>query len=913
MNQIKKLIEVALPLEDINAAAAREKSIRHGHPSTLHLWWARRPLAAARAVIWASLVDAPSSHPEKFPTEETQNKEQERLFDILRRLVKWENTNDEKVLAEAREEIHKSMGDDLPEFLDPFAGGGAIPLEAQRLGLKVHAHDLNPVAVMINKAMIEIPPKFAGMQPVNPDAQSARVKANIYKGAAGLAEDVAYYGRWMKEAAFKRIGHLYPKAKLKDGSEATVIAWIWARTVKCPNPACGCQMPLVSSFVLSKKANHKVCIRPIVDKIHKTIQYTIEENYKEEPESPKLSRGAKFKCLVCGEAASDDYIKSEGMNYRMHHELLAIVAESRNCRSYLEPYEKHRKASECNLPDAIPVGNIGDDRRSMFTPLYGLIKFSDLFTPRQLVALTTFSDLVNDAYEKVKTDTTKAGRKDAKEYAKAIATYLAFVVDKLSDRNSSICSWDSTRDGIRNTFGRQAIPMVWDFAESNPFCNSSGCFDNMLEWVYKCIKEFPTVTIDGIAKNHDAQTDCGLRNIMVSTDPPYYDNIGYADLSDYFYIWMRRSLKKFYPELFATMLVPKKEELVATPYRFDGNKAKAKQFFEDGMLSTCKQLYQYAREDIPVSIYFAYKQSDAKEDGKTSSSGWETMLTAIIQSGFMITGTWPMETEMANRNIGNGTNALASSIVIVCRKRDKNAPICSMKEFQKALSKELADALKKIQSSNLAPVDLAQAAIGPGMAVFSRYSEVLKADGSHVSIREALELINKEIDKVLDAQNSKLDAISRVCLAIFEQYQYGEMKFGEADILARAKNTSVDALSNCGAATAIKGIVKLNTLDELPEFKSTEQSGVIWNLTHYLVRAVQNDGFVGAANLINSLSSMIDVEHAKELAYRLYLLCDRMKLTQLAIQYNMLVTSWSDNMKRVGEKKKDGTQGSFEF
>lgn len=914
MNQIKKLIEVALPLEDINEAAAREKSIRHGHPSTLHLWWARRPLAAARAVIWASLVDAPSSHPEKFPTEEAQNKERERLFDILRRLVKWENTNDEKVLAEAREEIRKSMGDDLPEFLDPFAGGGAIPLEAQRLGLKVHAHDLNPVAVMINKAMIEIPPKFAGMPPVNPDAKSAKLKAKTYKGAAGLAEDVAYYGQWMKAEAFKRIGHLYPKAKLKDGSEATVIAWIWARTVKCPNPACGCQMPLVSSFVLSKKANHKVCIRPIVDKIHKTIQYTIEENYKEEPESPKLGKGSKFRCLFCNEVVPDRYIQSVGQKGQISQELLAIVGESAKGKVYVSPEACDIKSAQCDEPENIPNQEMNTKCTDLVSGRgYGYTHWKQLFTNRQLIALTTFSDLVGEAYTKVKEDATKAERKDAEGYAKAIATYLAFVVDKLSDWNSTICSWNILRDGIRSTFSRQAIPMVWDFAESNPFCNSSGCFDNMLEWVYKCIKEFPTETMVGIANNHDAQTDCGLRKLMVSTDPPYYDNIGYADLSDFFYIWMRRSLKPFYPELFATMLVPKKEELVATPYRFDGNKARAKQFFEDGMLETCKRIYQYSRDDIPVSIYYAYKQSDAKEDGKTASSGWETMLTAIIQSGFMITGTWPMETEMANRNIGNGTNALASSIVIVCRKRAQDAPICSMKDFQKALSKELADALKKIQSSNLAPVDLAQAAIGPGMAVFSRYSEVLKADGSDVSVREALEFINKEIDKVLDAQNSKLDEVSRVCLAIFEQYQFGEMKFGEADTLARAKNTSVDALSNCGAATAAKGIVKLNTLDELPELKNTEQSGVIWNLTHYLVRSVQNEGFVGAANLINSLSSTRNVEHAKELAYRLYSLCDRMKLTQLAVQYNMLVTSWTDIMKRVGAQKKDGTQGSLGF
>lgn len=898
MPTIKKLIEVALPLEAINAESAREKSIRHGHPSTLHLWWARRPLATARAVIWSSLVDDPSSHPEQFPTEEAQQQERKRLFDILTRLVKWENSNDEGILAEAKAEIMKSTNGNPPALLDPFAGGGAIPLEAQRLGLEAHAHDLNPVAVMINKAMIEIPPKFAGRSPVNPEAQRQGAANQGWKGATGLAEDVRYYGEWMKQEACKRIGHLYPKAKLEDGSEATVIAWIWARTVKCPNPACGCEMPLASSFILSKKKGKEAYIEPNIS--GSEITYRVRYG-KGGDNCPKIAQG-KFKCIRCNEGIPKDYPKVESKAGRMGKKLLAIVAEGKNGRVYLSPDAEQIHAADCPMPEDYPTGALAPHFTGGSCVPYGLDEFHKLFTNRQLTALTTFSSLVSEAQQKAEADAVAAGvfndhialsegGSGARAYGEAVGVYLAFVVDKMADYHSSICSWHSSKELIRNTFGRQAIPMVWDFAEANPFSDSAGCCDNMLEWVTKATLLFPA-TIQGSAKQHDAQSDNGLRNIAVSTDPPYYDNIGYADLSDYFYVWMRQALKGTYPKLFRTMLVPKAEELVATPYRFEGSVEKARDFFEDGMFNTCCRLHDYSRDDIPVTIYYAFKQSETDTEDTTASTGWETMLSAIIRAGFSITGTWPMRTEMANRSIASGTNALASSIVLVCRKRDETAGSATRREFINALHREMRPALEKLQSANIAPVDLAQSAIGPGIGVFSRYKSVLEADGKPMSVRAALQIINQELDAFYNEQEGELDRESRFCVELFSQYAFNNIKFGDADILARAKNTSVQALAEHGVLMAAKGQVRLKTRDELPESVDMHES-CTWLLTQQLARAMEVGGVKACAAIVLNIFGS-NAEEAKALAYRLYTICERKNWAQEGYAYNNLVVAWPD-------------------
>lgn len=907
----KKLIEVALPLEKINAESAREKSIRHGHPSTLHLWWARRPLAAARAVIWSSLVDDPSSHPEKFPTEEDQNKERQRLFKILEDLVVWENSNNEDVLNAAKEEILKSTDNNPPALLDPFAGGGAIPLEAQRLGLEAHAHDLNPVAVTINKAMIEIPPRFAGKAPVNPDAQVSAMR-NSWNRAQGLAEDVRYYGEWMKQEAFKRIGHLYPKVKVpheQGGGEATVIAWIWARTVKCPNPACGCEMPLASSFVLSKKKGKEAWVKPIPngDKVHFEVQ---NGKCPKEYESYKTGRGAAFKCPCCGEVTTDEYVKSEGKAGRLGTQLMAIVGDGKHGRIYLSPNEEHILAARVEKPENGPTGALPENPRWFSPPAFGMDHYDDLFTPRQLTALTTFSGLVSEAQAKAEADAAAAGMKNdhlplrnggdgARAYGEAVGVYLAFLVDKLADYHSTICDWHNSGEKIGHTFARQAIPMVWDYAEANPFSNSSGCYSNMIEWVIRSTQNLPA-SRNGHAIQADAQSDCGLRNIMISTDPPYYDNIGYADLSDFFYVWMRQSLRDTYPELFSTMLVPKVEELIATPYRHDGSVEKAKRFFEDGMLSACKQMYRYAQEDVPVTIYYAYKQSDSDDRG-TASSGWETMLGAIVNAGFAITGTWPMRTEMANRSIASGTNALASSIVLVCRKRPEDAPQTTRRNLIAALRRELRPALQKLQNSNIAPVDLAQSAIGPGMGVFSRYRRVLEADGTVMSVRSALQVINEEVDLYFNEQVGSLDAASRFCVDLYTQCAYNNIKYGEAEILANAKSTSIPMMAAHGVLYAKAGVVHLMERSELPTAVDSNES-TVWLLTQQLTHAMATGGIEACAKIVWGIFGS-GAEAAKDLAYRLYTIAERKGWTEEGYAYNALVVAWPDIQSRAAAIK----------
>lgn len=905
----KKLIEVALPLDDINAASAREKSIRHGHPSTLHLWWARRPLAAARAVIWSSLVDDPSAHPEEFPTVEEQAAERERLFGILRELVVWENSNNDRVLNAAKAEIKKSMGDDLPPLLDPFAGGGAIPLEAQRLGLKAYAQDLNPVAVTINKAMIEIPPLFTDKPAVNPEA-CGKLTNGGWSGNAGLAADVKYYGAWMKEEAARRIGHLYPKVRVpaeQGGGEATVIAWLWARTVKCPNPACGHEAILVRSFDLSKKKGKEWHVEPVCE--GGEVRFEVAPG-KVMHDGTVNRRGAT--CVHCGAPIAFDHIREESREGRMGAKLMAIVAEGQRGRIYIAPDEVQIAAADVPMPDDYPQGKLAYYPGHLNTNVYGLDEFWKLFTNRQLTALTTFSALVGEAQKKAEADAVAAGLADdgqglgeggagARAYGEAIGVYLAFVVDKLTDYHSSICSWHSSRELIRNVFGRQAIPMTWDYAEANILSDSAGSFNSMIGWIIKAIKEFPAAHFGGYARQFDAQSDNGMHGILVSTDPPYYDNIGYADLSDFFYVWLRQSLRRTYPKLFSTMLVPKHEELVATPYRENRGKEGARDFFEEGMFSTFKQVNKYAREDVPVTIYYAFKQSETETKNdveSTASTGWETMLSAIIRAGFSITGTWPMRTEMANRSIASGSNALASSIVLVCRKRSDDAPMGTRRDFVMTLKRELGPALDKLRSSNIAPVDLAQSAIGPGIGVYSRYSQVLEADGSPMTVRAALQLINQEVDAYFSDQDGELDRESRFCVDLYTQKAFDTIKFGEADVLARAKNVSIEGLAAQGLLASVKGNVHLLDRSEVSEH--VDFKAPTWLTTQQLTRALEEGGVTACAKIVSqTLGGRAD--GAKALAYRLFTIADKRNWQQEAFAYNSLVTAWPEIQSKAAQ------------
>lgn len=911
----KKLIEVAIPLEAINREAAREKSIRHGHPSTLHLWWARRPLAACRAVLFASIVDDPSSHPDKFPSEAAQEMERKRLFRIIEELVKWENSNNEKVLKMARDEIMKSTNGNPPPVLDPFCGGGSIPLEAQRLGLEAHGSDLNPVAVLITKALIEIPPKFAGKQPVNPDYRKAKKKDPV-SGAQGLAADMAYYGAWMRQEAEKRIGKYYPKIKLpKDagGEEASVIAWIWARTVKCPNPACGCEMPLVRSFALSTKAGKEAWIEPIIHSGKPPrIEFTVKTGKGKPPAPPKIGRGAKFKCIACQQATDDSYIKESGLKGKMNSVLMAIVAEGKKGRIYLSPEKAHIETAAKPQPEWAPDEDLAYEPRAIWCTGYGLKKFRHLFTNRQLVALTTFSDLVGEVREQVKKHAIESGLKDdgislenggtgATAYADAVSVYLAFGVGKASNLWSSITSWMSDRGAFRETFARQAIPMVWDFAEANPFSDSGGNFALFVERAADSLSYLPHSHHNGVVLQEDASTR-KFSPCIISTDPPYYDNIGYADLSDYFYVWLRRSLNHLRSSIFSTILVPKKEELIASPYRFDGNKQAAKSFFESGFMSVFSNAIVALKNDFPITIYYAFKQSesDSSDDEESTSSedqsstGWETMLSGIITSGYSIVGTWPLRTEGSGRLLAKGTNALASSIVIVCRPRQKDAVTATLSDFKKILRRELKPAIKELLRCNLAPVDLPQSAIGPGIGVFSRYKSVIDANGEPVSVKSALVEINRVLSEYLDESGNTFDSDTLWAIEWFKINGFDAGKYGDAELLARAKNTSIDGLASGGIASAKGGKVQLLARNELPSDwdPKTDNRISVWETTQHLVRVLEKEGESATAKLLADLGS--SGEDAKALAYRLFAIAESKGWSEEARAYNALIMSWSE-------------------
>ena len=948
----KKLIEVALPLEAINIASAREKSIRHGHPSTLHLWWARRPLAAARAVIFAQMVDDPSSHPDIFKTAKAQEKERQRLFRIIEQLVKWENTTNETVLQQARDEIWQSWRYTcaenaghprakelfdrykLPGFHDPFAGGGALPLEAQRLGLESYASDLNPVAVLINKAMIEIPPKFAGKPPVNPDAQKQKAQMDkSWRGAQGLAEDVRYYGQWMRDEAQTRIGHLYPKIEVTaamvaerpdlkkyEGQKLTVIAWLWARTVKSPNPAFAqVDVPLASTFMLSTKAGKEAYVEPVVEGggYRFTVKVGAPKDAEGAKNGTKLSRGANFMCLMSGTPIASDHIYGEANAGRMGARLMAIVAEGERGRVYLAPTAEMEAIALTARPEWKPELAMPQNPRWFSPPLYGLKTYGDLFTARQLVALTTFSDLVQEARERVKRDAIKAGLPDdgkaldkcgagAVAYADAVSVYLACAISKMTNIGSSIASWMSDRGAFRETFARQAIPMTWDFAEANTFADIGGSFSIAVEKGTMAIDAFPA-SPHAMAMQMDAASQRNSLDRVVSTDPPYYDNIGYADLSDFFYVWLRHSLKPVFPDLFATVAVPKAEELVATPYRH-GGKEKAETFFLDGMTLAMHRLAELAHPAFPVTIYYAFKQSESDGEDGTTNTGWDTFLAAVIEAGFAISGTWPVRTEGSGRMIAMGTNALASSIVLVCRKREATAPTATRRDFVAALKAELPQALAHLQAGNIAPVDLAQAAIGPGMAVYTRYAKVLDAEGKPLSVRTALALINQTLDEALAEQEGDFDADTRWALTWFEQTGFAEGDYGVAEQLSKSKNTAVAGLVEGGILVSKAGKVRLLKPAELPADwdPASDTRLTIWEMLHQLVRVLEAGGEGAAARLVAQLGSQ--AETARELCYRLYTLCERKKRASEAMAYNGLVQSWPEITRLAREDAKYPTE-----
>jgi putative DNA methylase len=924
----KKLIEVAIPLEAINAASAREKSIRHGHPSTLHLWWARRPLAACRAVLFAQLVDDPSSLPDEFPTTELQDAERKRLFAIIEDLVKWENSTNEEVLERARAEIRRSCGGVLPPIYDPFSGGGSIPLEAQRLGLPAYGSDLNPVAVMIGKAMIEIPPKFKDQKPIHPGIRDR----NHYRNAEGLAEDVKYYGEWMREKAWERIGHLYPQVDLPKemgGGKATVIAWIWARTVPSPDPAfADTQVPIASSFLLSSKKNKETWIEPLVDKVAKTIEYRIRKGgTKSEIEAAKKgvkSGRANFICLMSGSPMDATYIRRQSMDGKLGVQLIAIVAESQRGRVFIAPQIEHQAvAFEANPKwrpsEKVPSPSHDVDR----LPMYGMPTWGDAYTERQLSALTTFSDLVHEARDKISEDAIASGMAvgqrlevggtDAKAYAEAVSVYLAFAVDRTANTLTTLARWTPDREQTVTAFARQALPMTWDFPEVNPFGGGAGDYAISVRGVIKGTESLG-FGVSGSLVQMDAQSVKYPAGAVISTDPPYYDNISYSDVADYFYAWMRPSLKSVFPNMFSLLATPKSEELIAAPHRHS-NKDSAEAFFLDGMSKAISRMAEGTGSAFPATIYYAFKQSEIAQEG-ISSTGWATFLQAVVEAGYAVVGTWPMRTEMANRMIASGTNALANSVVLVCRKKEVSAETITRAEFIRALKRELPSAIKELQAANIAPADMPQSAIGPGMGVFSRYRAVLESDDSPMSVKAALQLINRELDEYLGGIQGEFDNETRFSITWFEQHGLNKGDFGAADSLARARGLSVDDVKHAGIVESQAGKVRILRRDELdvewePE---TDTHLTVWECCQHLVRLHEKHGIGYETAVMLKKFGSDKAEAVKDLAYILYDLCaNKRQDAKEATAYNALIADWSDLTREAAVAPLSNRSGQSRF
>lgn len=909
----KKLVEVALPLDIINDASAYDKMPGIGaHPKGIHHWWARLPLPSARAILFASLVDDPSAHPDTFQTEEAQAAERERLFEIIRKLCQKKIHSKQEVFEEAYQEISKHCNGKLPTVLDPFAGGGSIPLEGMRLGLPVQASDLNPVAVLINKGQLEVLPKFANQIPINLSIKGKEAFTE-WKLGKGLAEDLRYYGNWINKEAKKRIGHYYPKVKIGN-KEHNVITWLWARTVKCPNPACGCEMPLVRSFILSSKKKPNFYSHPIIERSatgNKVIGFEVLQGT---PEIKGTVSRSGAVCVCCNESVKLKDIREYGKKVGYGTRLLGMVVDQPKGKTYISPTQEQEVLVKNISPlDDFLTQKLPTNPRWFSPPLYGLSEYHQLFSLRQLLGLSTLQKLIAEAGIQIAMD----GGSEA--YVKAIQFYLTITVDRLADFNNSLCTWKPSGDQQMHLFTRQAIPMVWDYPEANIWEPKAISWPNALDITAEAIE----TTLTNISKPQNAQqfnaADYSFNkpNFIISTDPPYYDNIGYSDLSDFFYVWLRHGLQSHYPELLSTVLVPKMEELVASDFRH-GSKEAAKNHFEDGFKEAFKRFRQGLDPRFPLTVYYAFKQDEAEDveaDGEIDNSGislttgWETLLEGLVTGGFTITATWPIKASQKWRMVAMGTNALTSYIVLACRPRPGDAPSITKREYLQMLKKELPGAIQVLQKSNLAPVDLAQATIGPGMGIYSRFEKIMEQNGTPMSVRTALSLINKALGEILAEQEGDFDTETRWALAWFEQNEFATGEFGDANALALAKNTAVNALVNSGVVKSRAGKVQLIPRTELsPTWDPTvDNRVVIWEFTQHLIKQLQEHGETGAAKLYKKLGPTADI--ARELAYHLFTICEKKGWVQEAQAYNSFVLSWNQIVaESINIKDSTGSQ-----
>ena len=905
----KKLIEVALPLDAINAESAREKSIRHGHPSTLHLWWARRPLAACRAVLFAQLVDDPSAHPEEFPDEESQDNERARLFSIIEQLVRWENVTNAGVLELARAEIRKSYGGTPPPVLDPFAGGGSIPLEAQRLGLEVHASDLNPVAVLINKALIEIPSRWSGFAPLFPGASAERTRWN---GAEGLAEDVRRYGRWIVDQAAESLGDFYPNTTDAEGRALPVIAWIWARTISCPNPACGATMPLARSYWLSKRKGNETFLVPRVDG-HR-VTFDLVRGRGTPPESPKVSkRGADFRCLVCGEVAEASIVRESLRGSLNRYQLLATAVDAPEGRRFIAGGEISQ--DEVELEGSIP--QLSTNSRHMGGATYGLHDADVFYTARQKRLMSTMVRLIQDVGVLIRQHlaATPDDGVAGPSYVDDLVTLLGLSVSKMARFHTTLSTWRPDEQKFSRAFGGTAMEMTWDFAEANPFGGSGGDVTGLFDGTADAVLRLRGDVV-GTASQDDATTRNVVPGAVVCTDPPYYDNVPYSDLSDHFYFWLRRALAEIHPELLSTIATPKSAEIVADPTR-SGGRANAEVSFRSRLQEFFENMQSLSDPSTPACVYYAFKQSEKIKTSEDlfASTGWAQMLEGLVAARWQIVATWPLLTEGKTRRRGQGSNALLSSIVLVCRPRSVEAGITDRQGLRRALQAELPGPLAELQKASIAPVDLRQAAIGPGMAVFSRFAKVIESDSEPMRVRTALAMINQVLDGILSEQESDFDTETRWAIQWFQQFYFDEGPYGVAEQLATAMNVSVAEMERSGILTSGNGKVRLLGRDEYTSDWDPRKDPrtPIWEATQHLVKRLEDGGELASAKLLELLGGV--GESCRALAYRLYTICEKTR-PNLAGPFNALAASWTE-MQRVATDDKrrmaePGEQQSFD-
>lgn len=892
----KKLIEVALPLDIINDASAYDKMPGIGaHPKGIHHWWARLPLPSARAILFASLVDDPSAHPDKFPTEEAQVAERERLFEIIRKLCQKKMHTRQDVFEDAYQEILKHCNGKLPTVLDPFAGGGSIPLEGMRLGLPVQASDLNPVAVLINKAQLEILPEFANQIPINPGIKGKEAFTE-WKLGKGLAEDLRYYGNWINEEAKKRIGKYYPKVKI-GSREHNVITWLWARTIKCPNPACGCEMPLVRSFILSSKKKPNFYSRPVIEHSANGNKVTGYEVFQGIPEIKGTVNRSGAVCVCCNEPVKLDYVRNEGKNSRIGQVLIGMAVDSAKGKTYMSPNNYQQEIALNSIAKWKPETMLPEKALGFRVQLYGMDQHWKLFSQRQLLGLATLHEIIAEVGYVIMNDG------GSERYAKAIQFYLTMTVDRLADYNCALSIWKPSGDQQIHLFNRQAVPMVWDFPEANILEPKAISWPNAVNITADSLETvLTTISRPQHAKQFNASKySFPEPNFIISTDPPYYDNIGYSDLSDFFYVWLRHSLQNQYPELLGTVLVPKMEELVASDFRY-GSKEAAKDHFEDGFKVAFKNFKEGLDPRFPLTVYYAFKQDEAEDgdDDNDSDSntinlttGWETLLEGLVNGGFTITATWPIKASQKWRMVARDTNSLTSYIVLACRPRPESASSITRREYLQILKRELPNAIEVLQKSNLAPVDMAQATIGPGMGIYSRFDKIMEQDGTPMSVRTALSLINRALGEILAEQEGDFDTETRWALAWFEQNEFASGEFGDANALALAKNTAVNALVYSGIVKSGGGKVQLIPRSDLsPTWDPTADNRVVvWEITQHLIKQLQDHGEMGAAKLYKKLGPTADI--ARELAYHLFTICEKKGWAQEAQAYNSLVLSWN--------------------